>query len=217
MSLRHARILAITGGLLLALAAAAQAAVLWDQSAIDFSPTAPGIADGRFTGLGGYTDYSVNDVTVPASGWVVTTITEYFSDWQGVNMNTKAPTGSLIVVPKSGSLPSGTPGTTTVSLTWVDTSQSGQGVYVMTAANLNLSLAPGDYWITVAPTAPVDNFNGNNLQWPSLLQGSAVATFNGTSWSNLYGSRDGAFRIDGTLGPTATHNGTWGAIKSLYR
>ena len=169
--------------------------------------------------LGGYTFYSVNDVTVPAGGWTINTFTSYWSDWEGVNMNVKAPTGNLIIVPKTGSLPTGTPTTTTVALSWVDTSQSGQGVYVMTAAGLNVVLAPGDYWITVAPNVPVDNFNGNNNMWPALnYSGAPVATWGGSSWSDQYGSYDGAFMIQGTDGgATPTHDTSWGGLKALYR
>jgi hypothetical protein len=219
MSPRHTRIAVAFGMLLLGLATAASADVLWDQSAISFSPSAPGIINGKFSGFNGGTDYSVNDVSVPAQGWTITTITEYFSDWEGVNMQTKAPTGNLIVMPKVGSMPSGIPTTTTVNLNWVDTVQNGQGVYVMTAAIANLPLSPGDYWITVSYLAPADPFNGNNLQWPALNHsGADVATFNGTTWSNLYPGYDAAFKIEGTLGAaTPTARTSWGSLKALYR
>ncbi len=220
MSLRHARLTMALGLLLVALAATtATASVLWDQSAISFSPSAPGIANGKFTGFGGYTFYSVNDVTVPAGGWTINTITSYWSDWTGVDMNVKAPTGYLIVVPKTGALPSGTPTTTTIPLSWVDTAQSGQGVYVMTAAGLNVALAAGDYWITVAPITPVDNFNGNNNMWPALnYSGAPVATWGGSSWSDQYGNYDVAMKIEGVDGgATPTANGSWGQLKALYR
>jgi hypothetical protein len=219
MSLRHARITMALALLMLSLAAVSNAAVLWDQSAISFSTSAPAVANGKFTGFGGYTFYSVNDVTVPAGGWTINTITSYWSDWTGVDMNVAAPTGNLIVVSKTGALPSGTPTTTTIPLSWVDTAQSGQGVYVMTAAGLNVVLAAGDYWITVAPITPFDNFNGNNAMWPALnYSGAPVATWYAGSWSDQYGNYDAAMKIEGTSGgATPTANRSWGQLKALYR
>jgi hypothetical protein len=218
MSLRHARITTALALLLLSLATVGNAAVLWDQSAIDFGSNAPGVQNYNFIGFGGFQFFCVNDVTVPAGGWTINTITEYYSDWQGVDMNITAATGNLIIMPKTGSLPSGTPTTTAVALTWVDTSQSGQGVYVMTCAGLNVNLPAGSYWITVAPNARYDSFFGNNLQWPSAMVGSPVATWYAGSWSGLYGNYDGAFKIEGVDGgATPTHSGSWGQLKSLYR
>ena len=219
MSLRHARITTALALLLVSLASAASAATLWDQSAISFSPNAPAIQNGKFTGFGGGNFFSVNDVTVPAGGWTVTTITEYFSDWEGVDMQAKAPNGVLILMPKTGAMPVGAPSTsTTVPLTWTDTVQSGQGVYVMVASGLNLVLAPGDYWITVSPICPIDNFFGNNAQWPALTTlGASVATYD-TAWNSYYAGFDGAFKIEGFEGAaTPTRNSSWGSLKALYR
>ena len=219
MSLRHARNTAALGLLLLSLAGAAQAAVLWDQSAISFSPSAPGIYNGKFTGFGGSTSYCVNDVTVPAGGWTISVITEYFSNQTFADMQLTAPNGNLIIMPKTGTMPVGTPTVTTIPLTWTATTQGIQAVYVMTTGNLNLNLAAGDYWITVSPITPVDNFNGNNLQWPALNHyGADVATFNGAAWVSYYPGYDGAFMIEGVAGgATPTKAGTWGSLKALYR
>lgn len=219
MSLRHARLSTFFALLLVSLAAVSNAAVLWDQSNIDFGTSAPGIMNYNFTGFGGFQFYCVNDVTVPSGGWTINQITEYYSDWQGVDMNITSATGNLIIMPKSGSLPAGTPTSTPVSLSWVDTSVSGQGVYVMTCAGLNVNLPAGDYWITVAPNGHYDAFFGNNLQWAALgMVGSPVATWYSGSWSDQYGDYDGAMLIEGIAGGTTpTHNGTWGALKSLYR
>jgi len=219
MSLRHARITTALGLFLISLAATANAAVLWDQSAISFAPTAPGIYNGLFTGFGGATSYCVNDVTVPAGGWTINTITEYFSNQTFANMQVSAPTGYLIIMPKTGTLPVGAPTTTTVPLTWVATTQGIQAIYVMTAAGLNVVLAPGDYWIGVSPITPVDNFNGNNLQWPALnLMGSSIATYDGSSWSDVYPGYDGAFKLEGSGGgATPTAGTSWGKLKALYR
>ena len=218
MYLRHPRVALALAMFLVSVAATANAALLWDQSAISFSTSAPGIMNYNFTGVGGYQIFSANDVTVPAGGWTINTITEYWSDWQGVDMNVKSPAGNLIIVPKTGSLPAGVPTTTSVALTWVDTAQSGQGVYVMTCAGLNVTLPAGDYWITVAPNGRVDNFFGNNQMWPSNMQGDPVATWYGGVWADLYGNWDGAFKIEGISGgPTPTQSSSWGMLKALYR
>jgi hypothetical protein len=219
MSLRHARATAVFGLSLLAFAASANAAVLWDQSAISFNPNAPGIVNSKLTGFGGGNFYTVNDVTVPAGGWTINSITEYFSDWAGVDMNIKAPSGNLIVMAKTGALPVGAPTLTSVPLVWTDTIQSGQGVYVMVTSGLNIALAPGDYWIGVAPTQAVDSFNGNNSAWPALNKlGNDCATYGNPSWAGLYSGYDSAFKVEGvTGGATPTATSTWGGLKALYR
>jgi hypothetical protein len=217
MFLRHSKIVAAAALLLASSAMAAGAAVLWDQSPLDLA--AAGIANSKSPGFGGFTTYSVNDVTVPASGWTINTITEYYSDWTYWS-NANAGTGYLIIMPKTGSLPVGAPSLTTiVPLTWVDTVISGQGVNVMTAAGLSVVLPAGSYWITVSPIAPNDPFNGPDLQWPSSVHsGAAIASYD-TAWHNFYGSTgEGAFKIDGLLGgATPTIHGSWGSLKALYR
>jgi hypothetical protein len=220
MFLRHARVAMAAATLMLSFAVAAQADVLWDQSAIDFSPSAPAVVNSRLTGFGGGNYYTVEDVTVPAAGWTITSYTQYFSDYTFANMQFKAPNGLLMYFPKTGALPNVTPTTTTVPLTWTQTVIDGQAVYICQALGLNVALAQGDYWITVSPIQSVDNFNGNNEQWPAATHvGNDCATYGGgTSWSNFYAGYDGAFRIDGILGgATPTHAGTWGALKALYR
>jgi hypothetical protein len=219
MFLRHARITAAALLTLVSTAAIAHADLLWDQSAISTSPSAPSVVNSRLTGFGGGNYYTVEDVTVPAGGWTITSITEYFSNYTLANMQTKAPNGLLIYFPKTASVPNVTPTTTQVALTWTSTTISNQPVYVCAANNLNVVLAPGDYWITVSPIQSVDNFNGNNEQWPSTTHyGNDCATYSsGSSWSNTYPGYDGAFRIDGALGSaTPTRSGTWGALKALY-
>jgi hypothetical protein len=209
-------LVAAVAALLVCLASAAGAAVLWDQSALD--PNGNSIPNSKSPGFGGFTIYSVNDITVPASGWVINSISSYWSDWNYSWYSGGAPTGYLIIMPKTGSVPVGTPSTSTVvALTWVD-GAVGPNIGTMTAGGLNVPLVPGDYWITVSPIGPA-GIDGANLQWPSTTHlGSDVSAFDTGAWHAYNPGEDGAFKIEGQSNdPTPSLHSTWGSIKALYR
>lgn len=201
-------------GLLLGLAASANATVLWDQSTI--APAGPGITSCYASGFGGAIAYSVNDVTVPASGWVITKVTQYYSGFNAgwVGGITQ---GYLTIIPKSGSLPTGTPSTTLIPMSgsWdaAQTALLGQDVMDV-VANVSISLPPGDYWIGLSPKATA-GIDGINQVWPAATVGAQVATYSGSSWSNAFGNWDMSQLIEGDF-PTPTQSTTWGALKALY-
>ncbi len=201
-------------GLLLGLAVSANAAVLWNQSTID--PNGSGIASSVTTGFGGGSVYSVNDVTVPASGWVITRVTQYYSGfntgWVGGITQ-----GYLTIIPKSGALPTGTPSSSLIPMSgsW-DIPQStllGQDVMDV-VANVNIALPPGDYWIGLAPKATA-GINGINQVWPAAMVATPVATYAPAPWANYYGNYDMSQLIEGDF-PTPAKGSTWGAVKALY-
>lgn len=206
----------LVAAVLLALSTNAHAMVLWDQSTI--APAGPGIAASNSPGFGGVFMHSVDDVTVPASGWVVTKITQYYSafepNWTGITQ------GFINVQPKSGSLPTSNPVTVQSPMSCVvDAAQTallGQTVFAV-SATVSLNLAPGDYWIGLTPTKSA-TINGVNLMWPSAQVGDPVANFQSTvgPWKNTnYPGWDGAFKVEGDL-PVAAQNSTWGNLKAHY-
>ena len=206
----------LTASLLaVALSAPAQAMILWDQSTI--VPAGPGIAASNSPGFGGLFIHSVDDVTVPASGWVVAKITQYYSafepNWTGITQ------GFVNIQPKTGPMPTSNPVTVQSPMSCVvDAAQSallGQTVFAV-SATVNISLAPGDYWIGLTPTKSA-TLNGVNQMWPSAQVGDPVASFQSTvgPWSNFYPGWDGAFKVEGDL-PVAAQNSTWGNVKAFY-
>ena len=193
----------------LSLSSPGRAEVLWDQSTLDLA--GPGIANSYSPGFGGFVIHSVDDVTVAGSGWNVEKITQYYSTW---NPNwTSITTGYLHVAPKTGPLPTFNP-STDIQVPMSASYLSGD-VLKVTAAGLNIPLAPGDYWIGITPVAGAGIF-GANLQWSAALVATTVANWELGVWHNYYAGYDGAILIEGSR-PVAVESGSWGDIKSLYR
>jgi hypothetical protein len=192
---------------------AASAAVLWDQSVPDTSPTGVGLVNTYSPGFNGSIAYGVNNVVVPASGWTVQSVSVYFS-----NFNDPGTSGILNIFPKSGSLPlagnnpqaSPTGAGTPVSLGSIDFVYDNQGIREYTASGLNIVLAPGEYWIGLTPVQAAGFFGADN-QWSTVNPigvGTAVRLYGPDSgWANYGGlagasaSLDGAMKINGTATP----------------
>ncbi|HEV8479886.1 MAG TPA: hypothetical protein VGR66_03755 [Candidatus Eisenbacteria bacterium] len=206
----------LVAAVLLAIGTNAHAMTLWDQSTI--SPAGPGIAASNSSGFGGLFVHSVDDVTVPASGWVVTKITQYYSAFEP-NWAGGVTQGFINIQPKTGPLPTSNPVTVQSPMSCaIDAAQSaavGQTVLAVTAT-VNISLPAGDYWIGLTPTKGA-TINGVNLMWPSAQVGNPVASFQSTvgPWKNNYPGWDGAFKVEGDL-PVPAQNSTWGNLKAHY-
>jgi hypothetical protein len=204
---------------LLVCGSTAQAVTLWDQSTIDINgPSIPASNSGGFNGL---VVHSVNDVTVPASGWVVTKITQWYScfnfNWIGGISQ-----GYINVFPKTGGLPTQLPVAIQSPMSCVqDAAQTAllQQAVISISANVNIALPPGEYWIGLTPTRAA-SINGINQMWSSAMVGAPVASYDmlvaNPTWANIRGNYDGAFMIEGEL-PVPAESNTWGGIKSLYR
>lgn len=213
MSFRYGKA-SLVAGILLALSTNAHAMVLWDQSTI--VPAGPGIAASNSSGFGGVIAHSVDNVTVPASGWVITKITQYYSAFEP-NWVGGVTQGFLNIQPKSGSLPTGPVATTQIPMSAVFDAAQGAAVgqqVIAVSANVNISLAAGDYWIGITPTKSA-TINGVNLMWPSAVSGDPVATFSSGAWHSNYPGWDGAFVIQGDL-PVPAQSSTWGNLKAHY-
>lgn len=192
----------------LALAAAAgtsQAAVLWDQSALDTSPTGQGLFNTVSPGFNGSVIFGVSDVTVPAGGWTIQSVTTYYSSFNFPG----GTSGVLNIFPKSGGVPiaaddpraSPTGDGTQVTVTANDIVVDNQGVREYTASGLNIVLAPGDYWIGLTPIQSSGPF-GADSQWST----SAPSGVSQAAWSQDFGFPSGWFDY-GTLSGIAVHDG----------
>ena len=190
---------------LAAAASLANAAVLWDQSALDTSPTGQGLFHTISPGFNGSVVFGVSDVTVPAGGWMIQSFLTYYTSF-----NFSAGTSAVLnVFPKTGSVPiavndpraSPTGNGTSVPVTATDFVVDFQGVREYTASGLNIVLAPGDYWIGLTPVQPSGPF-GADFQWST----TAHSGNNQAAWSLDFGFREGWFDY-GTLSGLAQHDG----------
>lgn len=198
---------------------AAQADVLWDQSAISLDPNAPGLANHTQTsGFGQREAYGLTDVTVPAGGWTIQSISVYmstyaFSSVTGATLNVFPKTSALPTAANNPRLAANGGTGTLVPVTVIGfeiNGNSGQFANEVTASGLNITLAAGDYWIGLTP-----KYQGGDSdnQWPALNpygvgQVSRFAAPLDAGWSSstsVYGDAhlDGAMKINGTPAPGA--------------
>lgn len=183
-------------------ASAASGADLWNQ--------APDLTqNGFFNSISGappfgVTQYVVGDVTVPAGGWNVDSITMYFGNVEtGGSWETAVTQGRLYIHPKTGSLPTVSPGGALIPMSAVslfDTSTS-QAYYAVTAGGLSQVLAAGDYWIGITPAAPGGFFGPEIGLSSSSVVGMTSASFDAgfPAWTGL--TTDAAIRVTGTIVP----------------
>ena len=199
--------IAAAAAILMAVAGVASADILWDQSAIDVSPTGVGMPNSVSGGFNGWIAFGVSDVTVPASGWTIQSITTYFS---ALSWNQGDVTQAVLnVFPKTGGAP--VPGndpraTPTGSGTLVGVSQTGasaggNGVWEIMASGLSIALAPGDYWVGLTPVGPAGPF-GPDMQWSTPTRigaGQQMRLFGPDSgWLDV-GATYGVPAVDGAI------------------
>jgi hypothetical protein len=203
---------------ILLLAPLAGAEVLWDQS--DFDEFGPGFFNSVSGGPPfGLTVHAVNDVTVGGPGWVVDSITTYYSALDP-SWGLAITEGRLHVFPKTGPLPTQNDDPTaspTVAMSGTDAG----GHLRVTASGLNLALMPGEYWIGITPVAPSGPF-GPEIHLSALaLVGDDTASYDEfafpgpPAWFNFNPGVDASILIEGTF-PVPVEPGTWGAIKSRF-
>jgi hypothetical protein len=198
-----------------AMAGAAAADILWDQS-VGYE----GWQQGFFNVEAGappfgITAYTVNDIVVPAGGWVVDTYRVYYDgfdpNWAG-----SVTSASLFLEPKTGALPIGVPdGSTVVPVT---VTVLGNGFLEVTAEGLGLAINEGEYWIGLTPTAP--DANNIHVSVPAVGDDSPTYDTGGfpmPMWANWAPGLDGAILLEGTTGAVAVENDTWGGLKAVYR
>lgn len=193
----------------------AAADILWDQTAgyeawqqgfFNLNAGAPPF---------GMTVYTVNDVVVPAGGWVIDTYRVYYDgfnpSWAGA-----VTSATLFIEPKTGAMPTGDPATGSV-VTCAAT-VLGNGFLEVTATGLNEALGEGEYWIGLTPFAP--NADNIHVSVPAVGDDSPSYDAGGfpmPMWGGWAPGLDGAILIEGSGGPVAVDADTWGGLKAIYR
>jgi hypothetical protein len=180
--------------------AAVHAGVLWQQLPSDISS---GYVNQQMSDSPTYSTYAVNDITVGAPGWQITSISEAFGDgagWPG-SFNV-----ILNIFSKSASLPLASDDPTAGSV--YSASLLRGTVDGVTLSGLNILLAPGEYWIGFTPVLDFATY-GQEYQVVASQIGDAAAYLNpgngftfGSSWmdSSAFGHRgDLVLEIDGNL------------------
>jgi hypothetical protein len=222
---RHTKLVAVTSALLLSLASTAGAAVLWDQS--NWNPNNEGSLNLNSTScsqISGNTKlHTASDVHFD-SPVVITTVRIYETPG---NVQT-ATMAYLWIAPKTGPLP--TESSTAVlaggliPITISTEVISGQTGVIVTAGNLNIPLAAGDYWVSLTPR----HSRGATIPWTvhrvttGPIIGSPTAHIEAcvvnSNWSNPLNppTYDYAIKIEGDF-PVPTLPSSWGKIKTLYR
>jgi len=150
----------------------------------------------------------VDDITVPASGWTINEVSNFFS-----MLGSPTATGAyLVVFPKSlgqiNPFDYKTEVTVTMSSeTFTDpTNGESRDTYRIDAAGLNLQLAAGEYWIGLSPFA--DAYSNSWMAWGSRTTNGDKAicydkVYNGTGgWvgTAFWTGPDYMMRIKGTAG-----------------
>ena len=180
--------------------------VLWDQ------PTDGGGAfvDQTFPDFPDFDTYLVCDVVVDEPGWNVTGVTMFFTDPGTWPMGDNPAT--LNIFEKTGTLPE--PGDDPAAGMQV-TAQIEPDVFglAITAAGLDINLAPGEYWIGLTPDVNFGQFGQAFHLETFFPQGDGTAARNpggafaigsdwidaGTAFGGVPGW-DGAIRVNGTEG-----------------
>jgi hypothetical protein len=213
-------IVALVG--LLAIGAVAQADVLWDQSDYD----AVGMQSWYDSQSGcapfGMTVHSASDIHV----WDFVTISKITTWYTPFNSGNGAATQAyLYITPKTGPLPidgvdlpqeNGTLITITATQSLVD------GMWNIVAADLAISLAPGDYWVSLTPILP-GGFFGPDTHLRALGSWGVPSTSyeycgsSASTWAVLPEPLDLSILIEGSIDTVPTETTTWGEAKALFR
>ena len=207
--------------ILVACSAGAQADVIWDQSDYDaigmwgLWDSVSGCAP-----FGGSIHYASD---VPIFDQVtITSISTYYTPF---NFDTgSAFQAYLLITPKTGAIPVDgvdlpQENGTLVNITSV---ADGNGIWVIKADGLSVSLNPGEYWISLTPILPGGPW-GPDFHIISLSpwgDPSAYYEYCGqfaSAWTPNVDSVDGSILVEGTVDVVPTNDATWSEMKALFR
>ncbi|MGD8450776.1 MAG: hypothetical protein PVJ57_03060 [Phycisphaerae bacterium] len=145
----HAAAMAVLA-VVVSLATNASADVLYDSTV--FNAVGGGLTSTTWTDVdAGF--ILMDDISVPAGGWVIDTVSNYF----GTLNSPTATTANLVVFPKAlgevNAMDFAIEVPITVETLVLTDSETGWSRYVekVDASGLNMALAPGDYWIGMSP------------------------------------------------------------------
>jgi hypothetical protein len=225
MLLRHAKLIAAGSALLLSLASTAGAVVLWDQS--NWNTNTEGsvnLSSNSCSQISGNTKvHTANDVHFSSPVHITTVrIYETFGNVQA------ASSAYLWIAPKTSTLPTTSSDqlelvSLQVPISSITETIGANQCAKVTAANLNINLPAGDYWVSLTPRHNLGTFPYSvHLITSSAPVGdptaAIVACTVNTNW--LYpldpNRPDYAILIEGDF-PTPTMSGSWGTLKTIYR
>ena len=221
MLLRFSKLVAAAAVLVMSLASTAGAVVLWDQSnwntlgegSLNLSSTSCSAISGN-TKL-----HTANDVHFDAP--VTITTVRIYETPGNVQTATQA---YLWIAPKTGPLPTQCSEDVNNAANIVNiTTALENNTVVVTASGLNISLAAGDYWVSLTPRHSRGTFpytvhlvtSGPVVGDPTPSIEACVAN---CTWlfplaPNMY---DYAIKIEGDF-PTPALTDSWGRVKTIYR
>ena len=209
--------LVLAAVLVVALASAASAQVLWDQS--DYDAFAPGFFNSESGSPPfGSTQHTVSDITAPGA-WHMTKITIYFSALDA-NFAAGIFNGYLHVWPKTGPMPTEDPTASPVIdlVANVVPGPNGEIIEVSTVG-LDMNIAAGDYWIGITPVAPAP-FGPEIHQASASVYGDASPSYDAFGfpapmWLNFTPGADAAILIEGS-GPVPNETRSVGSVKAQF-
>lgn len=201
--------------------------VLWDQYAPDPSVGAANDFEAG-CGFGAVTAFHANDVTFTENVTIntVKTVYDYYND-SGSDLIDWATEGYLMFVPKTGNLtwPENDPradGTVPVTVTIVNI--DGTDYQELSATDLGIELAAGDYWVSFTPIAmtPIGLSNQHYIATTQVGDGLMYLNLctNGPWFTavDLFGINvDSTLLIEGTTSSVANEDASLGSVKALYR
>ncbi len=199
------------------LAQSASALDLWDRS--DFDAMGMGFFNSESGAPPmGITHYAVNHVVVGGSGWVIESVSNYYSNldpaWGYGILE-----GRLHIYAKTGPLPINGTDDPTVDVIVPMSATMEADHWKVTATGLSINLMPGEYWIGITPNAPGGMW-GPEIHLASFTStGDATASYDPygmpVAWFNFVPGVDAAILIEGDLS-TPTNDSTFSSIKALY-
>jgi hypothetical protein len=139
--------------------------VLLDHSKCHTEKDLPGglVYDQEMEDFATSATYTLTEVDVPDSGWLVDAITVYFASPAAEKMNSqgrsvphsegwlKVNRGRLNIFSKTGSVPLAKDDPSKGEVVTVTQKTLKDGVYAMTVSGLNRKLTPGKYWVGLTP------------------------------------------------------------------
>lgn len=200
---------------------AANATILWDQSAARadlfgyWNSNSPGF------GFGATEIYGLNDFSL-ATDATITTVTEYYTNtgaWALGDYPAK-----FAIFAKTDAAPTNPPiDPLTAADVTVTVTDIGNQMLAVTLSGLNMALAAGDYWVLLSPIAP-QGFTGTpefQIYYDGATNGSqaylmGIGGIGGGVWTPTSEAWDGAFMIEGEV-VVSTEAASFGGVKSLYR
>ena len=210
--------LTLAAVLVLAMASAASAQVLWDQS--DFDAFGPGFFNSESGSPPfGITSHTVNHITVPGP-WHMTRISVFFSATDP-GFGAGIFQGYLHVWPKTGSVPTEDPMTSPVVLMTATSQVGPNGEYFeVSTVDLDMNIGAGEYWIGITPIAAAGPF-GPEIHMAAISQYGDASTsydvfgFPAPMWMNMVAGVDASILIEGS-GPVPNESGSVGGLKAQF-